>query len=51
MFQTKEKYKTSEEQLNEVETENLPEKNFRVMNITQIPYLSTQENNGCTEKL
>ena len=31
MFQTKEQYKNPEKQLSEVETDNLPEKKFRVM--------------------
>ena len=31
MFQTKEQYKNPEKQLSEVETDNLPEKEFRVM--------------------
>ena len=39
MFQTKEQGKTPEEELNEVETGNLPEKEFRVMIIKMIKEL------------
>ena len=36
MFQTKEQHKTPEEQLSEVETGSLPEKEFRVMIVKMI---------------
>ena len=36
MFQMKEQDKTSEKQLNEVETGNLPEKEFRIMIVKMI---------------
>ena len=39
MFQMKEQDKTPEEQLSHVETGNLPEKEFRIMNIKMIAEL------------
>ena len=45
MFQTKEKDKTPEEELSEVEIGNLPKKEFRVEIIKR-----TLKGNGCTEQ-
>ena len=44
MYQTKEKDKTTEKQLNEVEIGNLPEKEFRILIVEDDP--GPQKKNG-----
>ena len=44
MFQIKEQDKTPEEQLNEVEIENLPDKEFKVMTVKMIKELRRKMN-------
>lgn len=44
MFQIKEQDKTLEEQLNEVEIENLPDKEFKVMTVKMIKELRRKMN-------
>ena len=50
MFQTKEQDKTPQEQLNEVEIDKLPEKEFRVMIVKMIQDLRKRME-GQTKKL